>query len=543
MIKKTREYVIYAVIIALQLAVMLYWASAKTNYFIDELYSFERAVSYSGQGNSSYYIQLTPDWKMNEWMSNAELKKYLIVSKEEHLLNLPFLKWLKLLFKGRSYNGLLNIAMSLAGYSIITSRPGIALNMIFFILAEIFLLRLITRLKMSAPSKAFALAMFGFSGYVIGIVEYIRFYSLVIWLLLVILNLYHVVWSQDKLPTIIAGVVGIYVLIFFSYNHTELTIPYFGAMSVCFIIGLIRTKKWKQVISYSGFMLLGGIYVISSTDYLQAVLNPAEYTGSSVVSRIAENLLHPSFDAISYYFTFLKGVFAGYYFGHSGLLALAVITVLLYLIFAYKVVTIDFRKLKMGSDSAFILVIAIAAIIYTMFAAIEDFSDGGSRYNFFNFVCATIVFWYIVDRLTVKIEPEGIRKRTFGIIAFWILIIALMPFVTRNVEYIYESDADFKARIEQHSDEDVVLYVKDLDGDITNHELYDCVHQMPDESSIFAVDLLTYQYDKVAYPDSFVLWSKDGYDLDLVISDLRESGYSIEDLGVNHVSCAYYVTR
>ncbi len=541
--KKNREYVIYAVIIALQLIMMLYWASIKTNFFIDELYSFERAVSYSGQGNVSYYIQVTSDWKMNEWMNNAELKKYLIVTNNEHLLNLPILTWLKLLVTGRSYNGLLNIAMSLAGYSIISARPGIVLNMLLFILAEAFLLRFMRKLGMNVASKVMALSMFGFSGYIIGIVEYIRFYSLVIVLLLMILNLYYILWSQEKLQIILAAELGIFALVLVSYNHTELTIPYFGALSVCFIIGFFVTHKRKQLISYGSFMLLGVVYILGSTDYIQAILNPNDYNGSIVVSRIAGNLLQPSFDSIRYYFGFLKGLFADYYFGHAGLLTIAIVSVIGYFIFTYKVFTIDIRKLAINEYTKYIFCVLGATLIYTLFAAVEDFSDGGSRYNFFNFICTTIVFWYFIDRLIVKIDLVAVRKRTVGIIMFWICIAAIMPFFTRKIEYIYEADEGFKERIEQYSNDDVVLYVKDLDGDITNHELYDCVIQMSDTADIYAVDLLTYNYEKVEYPDQFLLWSKHGYDLSAVLSDLAYAGYSIDDLGENHISCAYYVEK
>ena len=540
---KRLQYAIYIIIFIAQIAVILYWASAKTNYFIDELYSMERAVSYSGQGNVSYYIQETSDWKMDEWMDNSELKKYLIVTDEEKLFNLPLATVIGKILTGRSYNGLLNIAMSIAGYSVISARAGIALNLLLIVLAELFLIFLMGKLDMGFGSKCMSLVMFGFSGYILGIAGYIRFYSMVIWLLMMIFTLFYVVWSDEKMATVLLSEVGIFVLTYLSYRHTELTIPYFGALSLCFLIGMILTKQWKKVASFCTFILVGMIYIISSTNYLDAIIRPSEYTGSSVVSRIAGNLLNPSFEASSYYFSFLKKMFADQYFGHGMVLILAICSVCVYMIISCKVITLDFRNFQISKNSGYVLIVLGAGIIYTIFAAIEDFSDGGSRYNFFNFVCFAIVFWYIVDRLLVRIKPKLRNIRVNMIVAFWVVIAVLMPFITRNVDYIYEDDAPFKERIEQHSDSDVVLYVMDLDGDITNHEAYDCINQMPSESSIYATDLLTYNYDKVDYPDSFILWSKNGYDLSGVLSDLGSHDYNIEDLGINHISCAYYVSR
>ena len=240
-LKKTKNkvYIVYFIIVMLQLLTMLYWASQKENYYIDELYSMERAVSFADRGNVSYYIQLTDDWKMNEWMSNADLKKYLIVTDEEHLLNLPFLEIIKRLFTGRGYNGLLNIVTSLFGFNIVTARPGIALNMLLFIFMEFFLIRLMNKVSMKNHSKCMALAMFGFCGFMLGMVEYIRFYCMVMLLLIMILNLFYIAWTEDSLPRIIVTDIGIFALTLLSFKHSELTIPYFGAISFCFIVGLI----------------------------------------------------------------------------------------------------------------------------------------------------------------------------------------------------------------------------------------------------------------------------------------------------------------
>ena len=66
---------------------------------------------------------------------------------------------------------------------------------------------------------------------------------------------------------------------------------------------------------------------------------------------------------------------------------------------------------------------------------------------------------------------------------------------------------------------------------------------MPDESGIYAINKDNYLYDNIEYPESFLLWSHEYRDISSVIENLKEQGYTIEDLGQNHVSQAYFCER
>lgn len=600
---KYKNIALFAAIILAQLIFMLYWAGQKTNYYIDELYTIERAVTYAGRGNGSLYLVTTAEWTMDDWVQNSELKKYLIMSEEESLFNLPFMEAAKRILFDRPYNGLLSMVTTIMGYDVVTARPGIALNMMFLILTEIFLLLLMKRLEMSFESQCFALAMFGFSGYIIGFVEYVRFYTIVLWLLFVMFCLLHVLWNSSKLLQIIGAELGIFVCAYFLYEHTELTIACFGAVSACFVVAFIRNKEWKKVFSYCGILLAGAIYMLATTRYLDVILHPEQNSSDWQILRMVAKILSPSLGLVRYYIGYLPNLFLDYYFGSATILLLVVFAVsiyllrqytaeksdskfakaasvsirpvtvallvlwmalfavtvlansgkvvciiLLFVVFAYmlwemKILRLDLKQLKLGRQSKFVLLIAIAGLMYTIFAAMQDFSDGNSRYNFFNFTCAIIVFWFVIDRVTGRVKPDRIRRGLTVIMACGVVLMALTPFVTRNVDYIYEDDAEFKLHIEQHLSEDTVLYVLDNDGDISTHETYDCINMLSGDARIFATDLLTYNYEKVPHSDKFLLWTKAGYDLDRVLADYTSNGYNIEYLGKNHVSKAYFISK
>ena len=150
---RLKKPLIYGVIIALQVMVILYWANTKTNYHIDELYSMTHASGFTAQVYNSEYITVSRDFHFNEWTKNSVFKKYLTVSDAEKAFRAPFFVFLNGLVRYRNYYGLLNIAESIAGYQYVSAIPGLVLNIILFILAELSLLSLLKKLKTGTRRK------------------------------------------------------------------------------------------------------------------------------------------------------------------------------------------------------------------------------------------------------------------------------------------------------------------------------------------------------------------------------------------------------
>lgn len=596
---RKKSFIVYIVIMLIQLAFMLYWAGQKENYIVDELYSMERAASFSGRGNTSYYVTLSPEWNLNTWIKASELKKYFIVTENESLLNIPIIEAARRIIKGRSYNGLLNIAMSLAGYSIVTARAGILLNLFFFVLAEFFFVLLMNKLDLDQVSKIMAFSMFGFSAYIIGIVEYIRFYTLVIALLLAVLNLFCYVWKNDELYKIILGEVGIFVIVYLSYNNSELTIPYFSALSIFYIVALALTKQWKKIIPFVSLIILGVAFIATTTEYLTVLFNPNHETGE-VIDGVVKKILHPYVH--DDFFSSTIKYFITYYFGHGIILvgvlfAVSIIiishkgdvnnkffekneclrvrpiTFFIFLawivVFAFSIyisslkvicaamlfvimiilvlellgIRISIRNHKMSADSTFVFVLFLATIVYIGLLAIEDFDVvGSSRYHFFSFVSSMVIFWYVVDRLIKCCGSDKLCKKVKIILIVFAVLSACAPFITREVESILESDGIVKEQVQWYDDIKVVLITSTINeetGEISDHEVYDCLGIISDDSEIYPFDITRYEYSNEKFPDYFLLWSKQSWDISEVLSDLQENGYQISRIGKTHMSVAY----
>lgn len=594
---KKKEIGVYIFIIALQMLVILYWAQNKMNYFVDELYSMGYASSFTGEGDIAQYITTSPEWEFNKWIKNENFNKYLVLSEEEKIVNASMKNVVQRLITGRNYFGLLNLAETFFGYTFVSARPGLMLNIIFFLLAEIALISLMKKLKMDEMLRYLSLAMFGFSGYIISAVEYIRFYMLIIMLMLMILNLMHQLWNAEKWKQIIPLEIGIMILVYLAYKNSELTVAFFGAYMISFFVAVFLDKRWKQVYSCMIMGICGIVFIVAKTDYIKILFNPNEsFAMQNAAVSVSKNISNTSLHTFKGYFLWLKQLFETHYFGSYWSLFLLVGAITICLIIQFektenkklgpdtklirpftiyalgiwmvilyvssifnqgttisKVVLIfiallalgesmEYRpclkKHKISSDTKFVLILVSETIIYTIFEAMAGHSTW--RYYSYGFVSAVIIMWYIVDRLFKKMETKCEKRPFVIILTAFVIVVAIIPFKTRNIEYMYEEYSYFLENVDFNRELDVVLVVDiDKEGTISRHETYDCVNLMSENSNIYAVDIAVYEFSKMDYPKEFVLWNHKMRDIEVVLKDLEKNGYKCESLGVDHVSKAY----
>lgn len=550
------QYFIFVAIIAVQLLVILYWANAKSNYFLDEFYSMGYASSYNG--DSTGFPTASDNWKPKEWVNNAPFKKCLTIEKDEQIIHMPFFKALKKMVTGKNYFGFLNIAESIMGYSIVSIRPAITLNIIIFVFAEIALLVFIRKIKMDVRSQYLALAMFGFSGLGIGLVEFIRFYILVIMYLLWMLVLFYGVWNSNSLEKIIPMEFGILGLAYFAYRNSQLAMIFFGAFSFCFVIALMISKKWKAFIPYVALGLCGVAYIGATTDYIGILFHPTDYPEvKNKAVKASLNIATFSMDLVKQNLGRCVKFFGDSYFGNYFIVLMAAFALIAYSLWICRRKNRDelpavsyndkpdslartgsklsLKNFKRDPESGFICVVFGTAVIYTWVMALSDLT--AKRYLCIAFVLYGIVFWYVLDRILNKCPRKELVRGWYIILTAAVVLSALVPFKTRDVgiAYIYEDDGSFKAALELYRDMDVVLAFTQGTG----AEIYDCINLMSEKSYIYAVDLEEYVYDDEKFTDEFLLWARSDQNVLPVLDDLTKRGYEFESLGENHASQAF----
>ena len=326
MIKSKKiEVGIFAIIALLQVSACIYWAHAKQNYQIAEYYSFGYASTFTGKGDTGQYITVSPDWKFGEWIKNTEFKKYLVVSKEESVFSLPFFTSLKMLFTKRNYFWLLNMAESLYGSPSITNIPAIILNIVIFLLAELLLVKLMKKLGCDNRSALLCIGMFGATGYIIGFVNYVRFYILVTMILILIILLFHRIWTEKNIKKTLIPIFSVFILAYLSYKDSELTVAFFGGFCFFFLLGLLLTKQWKKIIPFIIMGLVGTTYVLIKTD-LSFLLPGHAIPETNIATMIYKMKTEFSPKTIVDCFYFLSDLFkAGYFSSYYLFIVLSVI--------------------------------------------------------------------------------------------------------------------------------------------------------------------------------------------------------------------------
>lgn len=83
------------------------------------------ASNFTGYGDVGLYITTSPEFRFNEWISNSEFKKHLILSEPEMVTNFQLRDTIRWFVGGRNYIVLLNLAESIAKIPYISPIPGL----------------------------------------------------------------------------------------------------------------------------------------------------------------------------------------------------------------------------------------------------------------------------------------------------------------------------------------------------------------------------------------------------------------------------------
>ncbi len=155
------------------------------------------------------------------------------------------------------------------------------------------------------------------------------------------------------------------------------------------------------------------------------------------------------------------------------------------------------------------------------------------RYYSLGFVSLFIIGFFFIDCLARKNDNE-IIKRT---ISTAVILCASATLFVGGIEYIYEDDTSFIESIKANSDKDVLLICSD--GEYWyDHDIYECVNLMSDDSKICAINESQAEMNNVILPEKFILWRDVKSDVTSLKAKIERMGYEIVELGTSHTSKA-----
>lgn len=301
--KYTPTIILVILIIVQALYMSLYFVNNKKGYHSDEIFSYGLSNSFyqpfihSDNVNSSYdELQ-----NINEWISGDILRNYITVQEDERFR-----------YDSVWYNQendrhpplYYTVLHTLCSFFPDEFSPwfGFSLNLLFFVITQIFLYKLSRNLLKSKYLALIFCTLWGFSFGAVSITIFIRMYSMLTMWAVIFMYLHSKLYKTKEKP-LLKQLIPIMLVTTCGTLTQHLFLFVAFVTAVCFCIRYGITKRWKEFFAY-GFSVLGGVlfaWLIFPADISQLFTE----TGASVGSMFFTQFVL----AIKYYLGYVFGIY------------------------------------------------------------------------------------------------------------------------------------------------------------------------------------------------------------------------------------------
>ena len=517
---------VFIALLLLQICYMLYWGNAKGGFYVDEFFSFDNAHYLSASTPKRIKLYDADFMEYGKWFQLSDLKETLAVTKEIALYQDSFGHNIKTLLKS-AYNWMLNYVEALFFPGEVNKWSGISINIVLFALCQVFLYFLSSKVSGNSLAALIACAMYGFSGLVVSMVVYVRFYVLANLWMLIFLYLHVLMWEEKNIRKNILYEMIAVLMLFLGYRMSPLAVIMGIGEILCFSVALGIRKRWFQIGYYTVPILLGGtVYAALFTDYLKMFRNPSAAAqggyGAAKTSLLVSlvRLTPSSFvtRAVS-----LFEIINDYLFGHVYVLLLLVVLCI------YSVIR-EFRKKQ---KRPFVYVVVLGAAVF-YFVASVCFHLGTIRYNSFLYPLIVII---ISDMISDILD----RERTGKVVTI-LLVIAFIGelYYTVSIPRIQNLYPEEKLQVE------IIQKNCGIDNIVVDYQfddrvMYECLAYGDTDTNVMFV-----HFDSIDFTDksdTLLVWQSVNQ-ADEILPYLEEAGYSyVEQIAVTHESKVFLCSK
>ena len=509
------SFLLLTVIVLLQSGVMSYWASRKSLYHIDELYTFEYVQNINRHANHLEYMTGSPMWKPEEWIPVGDLKSRFTIEEGESVLDLPFSLSVKKFFLDRNYMWIINALESVFGKDVPPRWICIFFNILVWILFQFLLLYFLTDLLgLDRRTALLAVTMWGFCPVVLGFAVFCRFYSWTLLLFLAALVLHKLMWDSDSHKKNLAYELAAFVLLYLAFKNSELIIVLGGSLALFFTVGLVVRKRYPQALYYFVPITLGSLlYIGNQTSFLKVLFNISHYAahGQGEIMEHASFLINSSFvEKLSALIRPMR-VFATEVAGQR-LLFLIVLLLFALLFFSAK------KRLLGSLVKDFQMVLFGVIVVFWLFCGLGGFMF--TRYYSFLFLLVFIFLWTVFDKL---VRGHSKERLVYIIASCVVFAGALYPSLFGKIDYVYSEDNSSVEQVAAYKDlPSVVNYNMEI-----NFNAYYSALLLDEDASVFPI--CDYPADGILpeLPDSFLFFTYPDSSSEPMSGLIREGGYSV----------------
>lgn len=277
---KKRTYIVLLIIIV-QIATMLYFASYKKDYHIDEIYSYVLSNSFDADKIS------TADWMWDQWINGNEFNEFVTVQENERFA-----------FDKVYYNNSTDCHPPLFYWALHTMCSffpnqfskwfGLSLNFLYFAIAGFFIYLISNELITNSKwLKLLPLILYGFSPFAVDTVLFIRMYMMLT-MFASVLTYIHI--RIFKYGCTVGRAVLTFLIIFLG-SMTQYYFIVFSFWSALFCgVYLLRQKKVKQAVIYGVGCIMGVVLMLISYPY--AIIQATGSSTNNIGNEVSRNLLN-----------------------------------------------------------------------------------------------------------------------------------------------------------------------------------------------------------------------------------------------------------
>lgn len=520
--------------------------SLRGQYIDDEYLTLQYAHYYTMPFNIIYFNEMK-EWKYNEWISIDIFKNTYEIDDSTSLLHFPPSEIIKKLVIKRTYFGFVNIIGSLCGNSDLYRYAIIVFNILTTVVTELLLFLLISHLSKDRIIAMIAVSFWGFSGGVISLTYYVRFYSWIMLMLTLALCLHYSMW-QDRtshLKRIVYEIIA-WFCIFIAMSNSELVLPFAGLLFVFYLIGLIIRKKWIETIYYGiPVSVIGVVYLYKYTNFLDALFNPENYVytlGAGILNDAVTSIYNPSFESFCNGITDIIELMRSYIYG--GRIVMYACTIIMVIAVIYSAIYVLKNKCSISENGGYMLVLGGVYCGYNLFAIMSGLTRE-LRYYSPAFILYIVIFAYLIKNLEMQLYSKQI------IIVFIAIITtygSVKTALREDYQWKYPHSRELYKILEDYSDCDVVL-IENTQG-MWRAYVDDCIDAVPYGRRILITrdddDCLVELSDCT---DRIIVWTTCEENSDAPeqararIGKMTTRGYSVDLLGGNACSNVYLLKR
>lgn len=254
---KRITYIIWAVIVAVQIVVIYYWANQKVGVYVDEMFTFESVHNLVIRPYGDPLYRLSGDENLrNEWHDLEYFQSHFTVNEGESFFDISLRDKLYVLMSQKWHKVLLNIIMSFqrGHYDLWVSFWP---NVVMFLILQFLLWNFSKKVLGDEKLGLLPVLLFGFSAGAVTFVIYIRQYTeyMLASAILTMLGtrLLDKELSWKKQVVIYAGLLS---TLWVSMRDMEFTLVFFGIQFALIFLVLLKNRDPKCII-YVAAVLAG----------------------------------------------------------------------------------------------------------------------------------------------------------------------------------------------------------------------------------------------------------------------------------------------